>query len=492
MSNPTAVSRVRERIVRKNFDPTATTDQIIVDQSAQRVEPHDSTHPDAASDNATDPVNKVPSPGRLVVFALQHLLVMYASTVTVPVVVSAALDLSRADLVYLVTADLLLCGFGTLLQSLGIWKVGVKLPMVIGASYTGIAPMLIIGQGEGLQTMYGSVLVVGLATIAIAPLVSKLMRFFPPVVIGTTILLIGIQLIPAGGKMIVGSDPDEPGFASPAKIGVAAATALAIVLCYCLLPRALRPISVLIGMIVGVVVAALTGMFDGSGIGEGAAFSFPDLLHFGVPRFDLLAICSLALIQIVLIVELAGQVNAVGEVVGQKVSRDRLAAAVRADGVVTALGGGVFQSFMYVTFAQNVGILTITRMFSRYVTALTGAMLMCLAFFPVVGEVVAAIPRPVLGAAAVVMFGTIAVVGIRILGRVDYSQNSNVIITAAAIGVALLPITINGFYSQFPTAAKQLLSSGAAVGIFVAIALNLLFTMRRHDGAEKVNSDDVA
>ena len=186
------------------------------------------------------------------------------------------------------------------------------------------------------------------------------------------------------------------------------------------------------------------------------------------------------------------RVNAVGEVVGQKVSRDRLAAAVRADGVVTALGGGVFQSFMYVTFAQNVGILTITRMFSRYVTALTGAMLMCLAFFPVVGEVVAAIPRPVLGAAAVVMFGTIAVVGIRILGRVDYSQNSNVIITAAAIGVALLPITINGFYSQFPTAAKQLLSSGAAVGIFVAIALNLLFTMRRHDGAEKVNSDDVA
>lgn len=157
---------------------------------------------------APNPVDEVPSAWKLLVYGLQHLLVMYASTITVPVVVASALDLSQQDLVYLVTADLLLCGFGTLLQSLGIWRVGVRLPMVIGASYTGIAPMLIIGQGSGLQTMYGAVLVVGLATIAVAPLVGKMMRFFPPVVIGTTILLIGIQLIPAGAKMIVGTDPD--------------------------------------------------------------------------------------------------------------------------------------------------------------------------------------------------------------------------------------------------------------------------------------------
>lgn len=438
--------------------------------------------PEPSSDGGVpgpNPVDEVPSAWKLLVYGLQHLLVMYASTITVPVVVASALGLSQQDLVYLVTADLLLCGFGTLLQSLGIWRVGVRLPMVIGASYTGIAPMLIIGQGSGLQTMYGAVLVVGLATIAVAPLVGKMMRFFPPVVIGTTILLIGIQLIPAGAKMIVGTDPGAAGFASPADIGLAAVTALAILLGYRLLPPLLRSLAVLIGMVAGTVIAAATGFLDLAGIGDTPAFSFPDLLHFGTPRFDVLAVCSLAIIQIVLVVELAGQVNAVGEVVGQEVSDRRLAAAVRADGVVTALGGGVFQSFMYVTFAQNVGILTITRMFSRYVTATTGALLMSLAFFPVVGEIVAAIPRPVLGAAAVVMFGTIAVVGIQILGQVDFGDTANVIIVAAALGVALLPTTVSGFYSQFPDAARQLLSSGVATGICVAVLLNILFHARR-------------
>lgn len=452
-----------------DIDPRATSDEIIAVTG--------DASPDVAA--APHPVDAVPSPLRLFFFGLQHLLVMYASTVTVPVVVASALDLSQADLIYLVTADLLLCGFGTILQSLGIWKVGVGLPMVIGASYTGIAPMLIIGQGSGLQTMYGAVLTVGLATIAVAPLVSRLMRFFPPVVIGTTILLIGIQLIAAGGKMIVGTDPEAADFASPSAIGLAAATALAILLCYRFLPPVLRPVAVLTGMVCGVAIAAITGALSFSGVGDGPLVSFPDLLHFGAPRFDPLAICSLAIIQIVLIVELAGQVNAVGDVVGKEVAPQRLAAAVRADGVVTALGGGVFQSFMYVTFAQNVGILTLTSVFSRYVAAATGIMLMGLAFFPIVGEVVAAIPRPVLGAAAVVMFGTIAVVGIRILGQVDFTDNAYVIITAAALGVALLPTTISGFHGQFPAAAKQLLSSGVATGICVAVLLNIAFTWRQ-------------
>lgn len=441
------------------------------------------------SSSAAHPVDDIPSPGRLLVYGLQHLLVMYASTVTVPVIVASALELSQADLIYLVTADLLLCGFGTLLQSLGIWKVGVGLPMVVGASYTGIAPMLVIGQGSDLQTMYGAILVVGILTIAVAPLISRLMRLFPPVVIGTTILLIGIQLVPAGGRMIVGTDPEAPGFGAPSSIGLAAGTVLAILLCYRLLPTAFRAVSVLIGMLTGVAIAALTTGLDLSAIGGSPAVTFPNILHFGAPRFDLLAIASLAVIQLVLLVELAGQVNAVGDVVGRKVPDEKLASAVRADGVVTVLGGGVFQSFMYVTFAQNVGILTITRVFSRYVTATTGVLLLLLAFLPVVGEAVAVIPRPVLGAAAAVMFGTIAVVGIRILSEVDFTKTSNIIITASALGVALLPTTIPGFYEQFPDSARQLLGSGVATGVCVAVLLNLLFNFRQPNAQDTVRAE---
>lgn len=425
--------------------------------------------------SAVHPVDARLPVHRLAVYGLQHLLVMYASTVTVPVVVAAGLGLSQSDLIYLVTVDLLLCGVGTLLQSVGVWKIGVRMPMVIGASYTGIAPMLVIGQGSDIQTMYGAVLVVGLATIVMAPLVSRTMRLFPPVVIGTGILLIGIQLIPAGGKMIVGTDPRNPDFGNPAHLLLALGTAAAIALCYRLLPAGLRPVSVLIGMIVGVIAAAATGSIDLSAVGSGSWMSLPDLLHFGAPRFDLVACLSLAVIQMVLVVELVGQVKAVGAVVGKDVPESALASAVRADGVVTALGGGVFQSFMYVTFAQNVGILSITKVVSRWVTATTGLMLLVLSLFPFMGQIVSSIPRPVLGAAAVIMFGTIAVVGIRILAAVDFTVTSNLVITASSLGVALLPATIPGFYSAVPTAVQQILGSGVAVGILVAVLLNLLF-----------------
>lgn len=433
------------------------------------------------------PVDRVLPLPKLGLFGLQHLLVMYASTVTVPVVVAAGLGLPQQDLIYLVAADLMLCGLGTLLQSLGIWNVGVKLPMVIGASYTGIAPMLVIGQGSDIQTMYGAILVAGLFTIAVAPLVSRLMRYFPPVVIGTAIVLIGIQLVPAGGKMIAGSKPDAPDFASVSFLLLALATATAILVCYRFLPRAVRPVSVLLGIVVGVAVAAVAGMVDTSPLGTGALVAVPDLMHFGVPRFDLVACLSLVLIQIILIVELAGQVTAAGEVVGKPVPDADLAKAVRADGVITAVGGGLVQSFMYVTFAQNVGILSITKVFSRFVTAAAGVLLLALSFFPVMGQVVAMVPRPVLGAAAVIMFGTIIVVGMQILAKVDFSQTSNLVIVAAGLGIGLLPTTINGFYGQVPDQLRPILGSGVAAGLFAAVLLNLLFhhvPQRRKRGAD--------
>jgi xanthine/uracil permease len=275
--------------------------------------------------------------------------------------------------------------------------------------------------------------------------------------------------------MITGSDPGAPDFANPTSLWIALVTVAVIVAGYRFLPPVARPLSVLVGIVVGTVVAAVAGRVDLSGVGGGPPVALPDLLHFGPPAFDVLASLSIAAIQIVLIVEVASQVNAVGEVVGKPVPDAALAAAVRADGVVTVLGGGVFQSFMYVTFTQNIGILSITKVYSRFVTATTGVFLVVLGFLPTMGQVVAAIPRPVLGAATLVMFGTIVVVGVQILGKVDFSSTADLVIAATALGVALVPRSIPGFYGHLPAQLAGLLGDGITVGIAVAFLLNLLF-----------------
>jgi uric acid transporter len=192
----------------------------------------------------------------------------------------------------------------------------------------------------------------------------------------------------------------------------------------------------------------------------------------------------------VLLVEMVGQIGALGDIVGAKASDRQIADAVRADGVVTILGGGLFQSFMYVSFAQNVAILSIIRVFSRWVTATTGVLLTALAFLPVVGQVVAAIPKPVLGGAALVMFGTIVVIGIRVLAEVDFTRTGNITVVAGAIAVALLPDMIPGIYSSMPDAARQVLGSGVSSGLIVALLLHVIFNYQPRRAARPAPVDE--
>jgi uric acid transporter len=435
-------------------------------------------------------VDERPGPVRLLVYGIQHLLVMYSSAVTVPVVVASALDLSNTDLVYLVAVDLLLCGIGTLLQSVGIWRVGARLPMVIGASYTGIAPMLVVAQQHDLQTMYGSILIVGVLTVLAAPLVGRAAKHLPPLVVGVVILVIGIHLIPAGAKLITGTNPDAPDFARPLWLGIGAFTVLAVVLAQRFLPAVLKPVAVLLGMVAGFVLALLLGQVSFAGVGEGDPVRVPDITHFGAPSFDLIACLTMTIVQLVLLVEMVGQIGALGDIVGAEASDRQIADAVRADGVVTILGGGVFQSFMYVSFAQNVAILSIIRVFSRWVTATTGVLLTALAFLPVVGQVVAAIPKPVLGGAALVMFGTIVVIGIRVLAEVDFTRAGNITVVAGAIAVALLPDMIPGIYSSMPDAARQVMGSGVSSGLIVALLLHVIFNYQPRRAARPAPVDE--
>ncbi|WP_147425025.1 nucleobase:cation symporter-2 family protein [Bailinhaonella thermotolerans] len=419
------------------------------------------------------PVDEVPRPARLVPLGAQHVLVMYASTVAVPFIVAAGLGLPARDVVYLVAADLLLCGVGTLLQSLGIWRIGARLPLVIGAAYNGVVPMVLIGSQHGLPVMYGSVLVAGLFMVAFSPVFGRLLRFFPPVVVGTTITLIGITLVPAGARLVFGGKPGEPGFGALPGVGLGLLTLLVVVLLYRFLPAPLGQLAILLAMALVTLAAVVTGQADFGAVGHGPLVQAPEPFHFGLPAIDPVACLSLVVIQFVLMVETAGQVTAVGEAVDRPAGPREIGAALRADGLITALGG-VVQSFVYITFTQNIGVVTLTRVRSRYVTAAAGVMLILLSLFPVFGRVVAAVPEPVLGGATLAMFATVAVIGVRMLAAVP-RDTPNLVIVAVSLAVGLIPMALPGAYGALPAGARLFLDGGVAAGTVTALLLNLLF-----------------
>ncbi|GAA2595170.1 nucleobase:cation symporter-2 family protein [Actinomadura fulvescens] len=430
-------------------------------------------HTKDLSTDPKHPVDELPPLGRLVPLGVQHVLVMYASTIAVPLIVAAGLGLPTRDVVALVAADLLLCGIGTLLQSAGVWRIGARLPLVIGAAYNGVVPMVLIGTEYGLAVMYGSIMIAGAFMVVCAPLFGRLLRFFPPVVVGTTITLIGITLIPAGARMVFGGRPGDPGFGAPPGIALGGLTLLVVVLLYRFLPPLLAQLSILIAMVLVTFVALFTGQADFGHVGNGPIAGVPEPFHFGAPSFNVVACLSLVLIQFVLMVETAGQVLAVGQAVDRPAAPRDIAAALRADGVVSALGG-VFQSFVYITFTQNIGVVSLTRVRSRWVTATAGVILVLMSVLPVFGRVVAAVPKPVLGGATLAMFATVAVIGLRMLADVR-RDTPNLVIIAVSLGVGLVPMALPGAYGELPQSVRLFLDSGVAVGTVTAVLLNLLF-----------------
>ena len=440
------------------------------------------------NDPSNHPVDELLPPGQLAVFGMQHVLVMYASAVAVPFIIGAGLNLPPDDIAYLVTADLLLCGVGSLLQSLGIWKIGIRLPLVMGAAYTAITPIILIGNEYGLQTVYGAVLFAGVGMFVLSWGFTRLLRFFPPVVTGTVILVIGLALIPGGVRLVTGPDPTAADYAEPKAIALAAATIVLIVGFYRLLSPFFRQIAILLSLVAATLVGLVVGMADFSSVGEGRAVGLPELFHFGGWEFNLAACFSLLIVVAVLSVECIGQSLAVGDAVDKPVSRDRIGNAIRADGVTTMLAS-VFQAMPYTTFAQNIGVISLTGVRSRFVTAAAGAILIALGLLPVMGRIVAAIPAPVLGAAAMTMFAIVAVSGMRILAGVDFNQTSNLVIVAVSVGLGLIPTAAPEFYRNFPTDAQLFLKSGIAVASVAAIVLNILFNVRPRGSGEPVDAD---
>ena len=435
-----------------------------------------------ASTAPVHPVDEVPPVRHLAAFGLQHVLAMYAGAVAVPLIVGGAMKLPPADLAYLITADLLVCGIATLVQCVGFWRFGVRLPIMQGCTFAAVSPMVLIGTtGGGLPAIYGSVIVAGLAIVLLAPVFGRLLRFFPPLVTGTVILVIGVSLLPVAGNWAAGGAGSED-FGAPRNVALAAFVLAVVLGVQRFAPAFLSRIAVLVGIAVGLAVAVPFGFTDFGGVGDADWVGISTPFHFGAPAFHVSAIVSMLVVALVTMTETTGDFIAVGEMTGRPVEPRTLADGLRADGLSTVLGG-VFNTFPYTAFAQNVGLVGMTRVRSRWVVAAAGGILVVLGLLPKLGAVVAAIPAPVLGGAGLVMFGTVAASGVRTLATVDYRGNGNLTVVAVSVAIGMLPVGVPGVYDRFPDWFQTVMNSGISAGCVTAIVLNLLFN--HTPGAER-------
>ncbi len=432
------------------------------------------------------PVDEVLPAGRLTLLGIQHVLVMYAGAVAVPLIIGGALKLPKEQMAQLINADLFACGIVTLIQALGFWRFGIKLPVMMGVTFAAVGPMVVMaGNPElGLLGIYGAVIGAGVFGILVAPLISRMLPLFPPVVTGTIITVIGVSLMRVGVNWAAGGNPTipsptgpiaNPAYGAPIHLAVAALVLIFILLITKFVKGFLANVAVLAGIIVGTLVAMALGKVSFVGIHEASWVAIVRPFQFGFPKFNLVATLTMCLVMIVVMVESLGMFLALGNITGRTISQRDLSDGLRVDGLGTLIGG-IFNTFPYTSFSQNVGLVGVTGVRSRYVCVAGGVILMLLGLLPKLAVIVAAVPSLVLGGAGIVMFGMVCATGIRILGGVDFQNNRfNLIIVAISIGFGMIPIVADKFFAQMPKPLSPLLHSGILLASIVAVLLNLFF-----------------
>ncbi len=424
------------------------------------------------------PVDEVLPLPRLAIFGLQHLFIMYAGAVAVPLIVGPAVGLSSRDIAILVSADLMVSGIATIIQSAGISRLlGVRLPVVAGATFTVLNPMIIIattyGGRSGLRYVYGGMLIAGIFGLLVAKPFSMVVRFFPPLVAGTVICIIGLSLIGADISLIYGS-PGDKDYGGISRIALAGLVLLLILGISRFFRGFVGQIAVLLSIAIGTVVAAFMGLVTFSNVGAARWVGAPGFFHFGAPRFAAAPIITMCIVMVVTYTESTADMLAVGEIVGKDLTPNDLARGLATDGLSAVLASFT-NSFPDTAFAENVGLVSLTGIRSRWVVTVCGVFLLVLGLIPKVGQVIADLPGPVIGGAATVMFAMVTAVGIQTLHKVNFTGNHNLLIVAASLAAGLLPAFDPNFYSKFPKDFQVIFGSSITATVIVVFILNLVF-----------------
>lgn len=415
-----------------------------------------------------------PENGKAAILGLQHLLAMYAGAVAVPLLIGTGLNFNSEQMTYLISIDIFMCGIATLLQLTVNKFFGIGLPVVLGCAIQAVAPLIMIGNDKGVGAIYGSIIASGIFVVLVSSIFSKIKKLFPPLVTGTVITVIGLTLIPVAVEKMGGGLAMNPNFGDGTNLLLAFVTIGLIIFIQVWGRGFLKSIAVLVGLIGGTILATILGQVNLAPVGEATWFHFPQPFYFGTPTFDLSSIVLMIIISIVSMVESTGVYFALGDITGKHIGEKELKKGYRAEGLAVILGG-IFNTFPYTGFSQNVGLVQLSGIKTRRPIYYSAIFLIVLGLLPKVGAVAQIIPEPVLGGGMLVMFGMVAVQGMRMLSKVDYNNDKNLLIIALSIGFGLGFNMLPTLFQQMPEAVRMFTGNGIVMSSLTAIILNVLF-----------------
>ncbi|HER7286643.1 TPA: purine permease [Streptococcus pyogenes] len=403
------------------------------------------------------------------VLGLQHVLSMYAGSILVPIMIAGALGYSARELTYLISTDIFMCGVATFLQLKLTKHTGVGLPVVLGCAFQSVAPLSIIGAQQGSSAMFGALIASGIYVILVAGIFSKIARFFPPIVTGSVITVIGLSLVGvAMGNM--GDNVKEP---TAQSMMLSLLTIVIILLVQKFTKGFVKSISILIGLVAGTLVSAMMGLVDTTPVVEASWIHVPTPFYFGMPTFEITSIVMMCIIATVSMVESTGVYLALSDLTNDQLDEKRLRNGYRSEGIAVFLGG-LFNTFPYTGFSQNVGLVQISGIKTRRPIYYAAGILVVIGLLPKFGAMAQMIPSPVLGGAMLVLFGMVALQGMQMLNRVDFQKNEyNFIIAAVSISAGL---GFNGtnLFTSLPETAQMFLTNGIVIATLTSVVLNLV------------------
>ena len=415
-------------------------------------------------------VNDNPSLAKKILFGIQHIFAAFGGIIVVPLVIASALGLDAKTTTTLISATILASGLATIIQAKGVGKVGSRVACIMGTDFTFVSPSISVGSVLGLPGIIGATILGAFLEIILSFFIKPLMKFFPPLVTGTVVCLIGLTLLPVAIDWAAGGS-GAADYGDLKNIGVAAFVLVVTLILNRSKKGIISSASILIGMVIGYIVCIPLGMVDFNEVKEASWISIPRIFEYGV-TFDFKALIALLPAYFVTTIETVGCLKAVGESSNIEMKEEQIGAGVLADGVGSIIGG-IVGSFPNTSFSQNVGVISLTKVASKYVAVMAGIILVTLGFLPKIAALVTQIPQPVLGGVGIVMFGTVAATGIKTLSKVKLTER-NLLIIAISIGLGLGVTFRPDFIAKLPESIKMVFSSGISLGTIAALVLNLV------------------
>ena len=408
------------------------------------------------------------------ILGLQHLLAMYSGSILVPIIIATSLVYSTEQLTYLISTDIFMCGVATFLQLQLNKHFGIGLPIVLGVAFQSVAPLIMIGQSHGSGAMFGALIASGIYVVLVSGVFAKIADLFPSIVTGSVITTIGLTLIPVAiGNM--GNNVPEP---TGQSLLLAAITVVIILLINIFTKGFIKSISILIGLVVGTAIAASMGLVDFSPVAAAPLVHVPTPLYFGMPTFEISSIVMMCIIATVSMVESTGVYLALSDITKDPINSTRLRNGYRAEGLAVLLGG-IFNTFPYTGFSQNVGLVKLSGIKTRLPIYYAAGFLILLGLLPKFGALAQIIPSPVLGGAMLVMFGFVSIQGMQILARVDFANNEHNFLIAAVSISAGVGLNNSNLFVSMPTAFQMFFSNGIVVASLLAIVLNAVLNHKK-------------